>query len=626
MDTRLLKHYEAELAYLREMGAEFAAAYPKIAARLGMDGIEVLDPYVERLLEGAAFLTARVQLELELQYPAFTSQLLEIVYPHYLAPTPSMMVAELQPDMENSALAEGFEVPRHTELRSSVIEGAQKACRFRTAQDVTLWPVEIAEAEYIDGRGALVAAGVVRDAPGRAAIRLRLRRAAGLPLEPLPLDTLTLFLGGEAASGAALLELLGAETTAVVTRSTDRRDDWVVPVPGGVVPRGLERDEALLPLPRASFDGYRLLQEYFAMPERFHFVDLRGLQGGIARAKGSEIDIYIILRDGRPELAPSITAEAFKLHCVPAVNLFERRCDRVPVGPETTRHHVVVDRTAPMDYEVHSVLSVVGISKHSSEERVFRPFYSSDAFTAAGSGEEDAYFVIQRKLRERSERERLRGPRTGYLGSETYLSLVDAAQAPHAADLAQLAVRALVTNRDLPILMSLGADDLFHLPSGGPVTRIRTPVSPTRPRPTLAQGEAAWRLVSHLSLNYLSIADDEGGAAAAAALRELIGLYAPPEDRALAKQLDGITAVETRPVVRRMSDGVMSTAVRGLQITVTFDESLYEGSSVYRLGAVLESFFRKYVTLNSFTETVIASQQRGEIARWAPRAGKRRII
>ncbi|MFW5678386.1 MAG: type VI secretion system baseplate subunit TssF, partial [Rhodosalinus sp.] len=200
MDTRLLKHYEAELAYLREMGAEFAAAYPKIAARLGMDGIEVLDPYVERLLEGSAFLTARVQLELELQYPAFTSHLLEIVYPHYLAPTPSMMVAELQPDMENPALAEGFRVPRHTELRSSVIEGAQKACRFRTAQDLTLWPLEIAEAEYIDGRGALVAAGVVRDAPGRAAIRLRLRRVAGLPLEPLPLDNLTLFLGGEAVS------------------------------------------------------------------------------------------------------------------------------------------------------------------------------------------------------------------------------------------------------------------------------------------------------------------------------------------------------------------------------------------------------------------------------------------
>ncbi|WP_372890922.1 type VI secretion system baseplate subunit TssF [Rhodosalinus sp.] len=626
MDTRLLKHYESELAYLREMGAEFAAAYPKIAARLGIDGVEVLDPYVERLLEGVAFLTARVQLELELQHPAFTSQLLEIVYPHYLAPTPSMMVAQLHPDMSNAALADGFTLPRDTELRSSIVNGAQKACRFRTAHEMTLWPVEISEAEYIDGRGALVAAGVAGDAPGRAAIRLRLRHALGQPLEPLPLDALTLFLGGDSAPGAVLLELLGADTTAVVARSTDRRDDWTVPVPGGVFPCGLERDEALLPLPRASFDGYRLLQEYFAMPERFHFVELRGLQGAIARAKGAEIDIYIILRDGRSEIGAGITADAFRLNCVPAVNLFEMRCDRVPVSGAATRHHVVVDRTAPMDFEVHSVLSVDGVSAETSDERGFRPFYSSDTFTAASGGEQDAFFLVHRRLRERSERERLRGPRTGYLGSESYLSLVDSAQAPHASDLAQLAVRARVTNRDLPILMSLGADDLFHLPEGGPVARISTPVSPTRPRPTLAQGEAAWRIIGHLSLNYISIADEEGGAAAAAALRELLGLYAPPGDRAMAKQLEGIQGVETRPIVRRLSDGVMSTAVRGLQITVTFDDALYEGSSVYRLGAVLERFFRKYATLNSFTETVIATQQRGEIARWTPAAGRGRVI
>ncbi len=119
MDTRLLRHYENELAYLREMGAEFAEAFPKIASRLGMDGLEVLDPYVERLLEGTAFLSARVQLELELQYPHFTSHLLELIYPHYLAPTPSMMVAQLHPDMENAVLADGYTVSRGTALRST---------------------------------------------------------------------------------------------------------------------------------------------------------------------------------------------------------------------------------------------------------------------------------------------------------------------------------------------------------------------------------------------------------------------------------------------------------------------------------------------------------------------------
>ena len=176
MDTRLLKHYENELAFMRDMGAEFADAYPKIAARLGMEGVEVLDPYVERLLEGVAFLSARVQLELEMQFPVFTSHLLEIVYPHYLAPTPSMMIAQLVPDTANAGLKLGYELPRHTTLRSRLLDGEQTACEFRTAHAVTMWPIEISEAEYIESRGELIAAGVGANSSARAGVRLRLKR------------------------------------------------------------------------------------------------------------------------------------------------------------------------------------------------------------------------------------------------------------------------------------------------------------------------------------------------------------------------------------------------------------------------------------------------------------------
>ncbi len=624
MDTRLLRHYESELSYMREMGAEFAQSYPKIAARLGMDGVEVLDPYVERLLEGSAFLSARVQLELELQYPSFTSHLLEIVYPHYLAPTPSMMIAQLQPDMENASLADGFVIPRHTMLRSGFVESTQSACVFRTANDLTLWPIEISEAEYIDGRGALVAAGVVDNIDGRAAIRLRIQRHGGEDLAELGLENLTVFLGGQGAKGWQLHQLLCTQTTGVVARSTDRRADWSINLQSEVVPRGFEQDEALLPTPRQSFDGYRLLQEYFAMPERFHFVDICGLNRGLARTVGSEMDIYIILRDGLPDIAPGITAEAFSLNCVPAINLFEKRCDRVQLSGKHSEHHVVADRTAGLDFEVYSIEKVTGISREGEDDIPFSPFYSADDFTAV-SGGFPAYYTQKRKMRQRSERERLKGARTSYLGSETYLDLVDASQAPFDAQMNQLAVRAMVTNRDLPMLLATGVDDLFHLPDGGPVVKIRTPVTPTRPRPTLAQGDAAWRLISHLSLNYLSIANGDKGSGAEA-MRELVGLYIPNGDRAATMQLEGITRVSSRPIVRRMSDEVLSTAVRGLEISIEFDESFFEGTSVYLIGAVLERFFRKYVSINSFTETVIKSQQSGEIARWRPEKGLGRII
>lgn len=624
MDTRLLKHYESELAYLREMGAEFADSYPKIAARLGMDGVEVLDPYVERLLEGSAFLSARVQLELEMQYPAFTSHLLEIIYPHFLAPIPSMMVTQLMPDMENAALADGYVVPRHTKLRSRLVEGAQSACIYRSTTDLTLWPIEISEAEYIDGRGALVAAGVASEREARAAIRLRLGRHGGLPIAELSMDRLNLFLGGKGARGWQLHQLLCTQTTGLVARSTDRRADWTLPLLGTAVPKGFSSEEALLPTPRQSFDGYRLLQEYFAMPERFHFVELNGLSRGLARTVGSEMDVYILLRDGLPSIEAGITPDAFSLHCVPAINLFEKRCDRVQITTQQVEHHVVVDRTSGLDFEVHSLVSVSGISAEGEDDIEFRPFYSSDDFSPAGDGHH-TYYTQKRKMRQRTEKERLKGARTSYIGSESFLALVDSNQAPYDSEMSQLAVRAFVTNRDLPMLLPTGQDDLFHLPDGGPVAKVRTPVNPTRPRPTLAQEDAAWRLISHLSLNYLSIADADAGDGAAA-LRELVGLYAPKGDRATNMQLEGIVSVKSRPIVRRISDGTLSTAVRGLEISIELDESFFEGTSVYLLGAVLERFFRKYVTINSFTETVLRTQQNGEIARWRPETGLGRII
>ncbi|MDG1281179.1 MAG: type VI secretion system baseplate subunit TssF [Pseudorhodobacter sp.] len=625
MDTRILRHYEGELSYLREMGAEFAEAYPKIAARLGMDSAEVADPYVERLLEGVAFLSARVQLELELQFPTFTRHLLEIVYPHYLCPTPSMLVAAFEPDQANAAMKDGFVLKRGTALRSALGEGDQTACVFRTSQDVTLWPVDIVEAEYLDGRGQLVAAGITRDVDARAGIRLRLRRRGVDPISELSLDKLNLFLNNSSGRHWELHELLCTQVTGVAGRSTDRRADWVLDLPRArIEARGYDPEEALLPTPKRSFDGYRLLQEYFAMPERYHFVDLVGINAAIKKAKGNEVDIYILLRDGMPELAAAITPEAFTLHASPAINLFEKRCDRVLVSNSQVEHHVVPDRTAPMDFEVFALQNVVGISERGEADVQFRPFYSADDFTAAGDTH-PTYYTQFRRMRQRNEKERLRGVRTSYLGSEVYLTLVDPKQAPYDAELGQLSVQAMCSNRDLPLLLPTGGKDLFHLPDGGPVAAISTPVPPTRPRPSLGQGETAWRLISHLSLNYLSIADTANGGGIEA-LRELVGVYAPSGDKTIEKQIEGMVSIESRPIVRRMSDGVLSTAVRGLELKLGFDDSFFEGTSVYLLGSVLERFFRRYVTINSFTETVLHTQQRGEIARWKPETGLARII
>ena len=625
MDTRILKHYEQELLYIREMGAEFAATYPKIAARLGMEDLEVTDPYVERLLEGFAFLAARVQLELELQYPVFTSNLLEIVYPHYLCPTPSMMIAELEPNPSLAGSPEGVVFERYTTLRASLEEGSGTPVIFRTSHDLHIWPIDVVEAEYIEGRGALLSIGIGQNVSARAAIRLRLRRFNEEPLNEIAAKSLTFFIKGSEGVNWNLHELLCTQVTGIAARSTNRRSDWTLALPEGrTEARGLEPEESLLPPPRQAFDGYRLLQEYFAMPERFHFVELHGLEPAFAKAEGDEVDIFLLLREGMPSIAKHILPDAFSLNCVPAINLFPKRCDRILLNEKSTEHHVVAERTAPLDFEIHQLTSVAGISGEGKDDTDFRPFYSETDFTAAGEIH-PTYYTQHRRMRARSERERLKGVRTSYLGSELYLKLVDRNQAPYASDVEQLAVQATCSNRDLPLLLAKGADNVFQLPDGGPIKTVRTPVRPTRPQSSLAQGDTAWRLISHLSLNYLSIAEtDKGGGPAA--LRELLGLYTPLGDRALEQQLEGIVGVESRSIARRMSDEVLSTAVRGIEVAITFDESFYEGSNVYVLASVLERFFRRQVAINSFSETVLLTQQRGEVARWAPRSGLGRLI
>ncbi len=159
MDPKILRYYNRELQHVREMGAEFAREYPKIAGRLGLEGIECADPYVERLLEGFAYLSARVQLKVDAEFPAFTQHLLQIVYPHYLAPTPSMAVVQFQPDLNEAGLAQGYSIARGTMLRSTVGQDDRTPCEYRTAHETHLWPLEIKEAKYF---GSTAGAGIDR--------------------------------------------------------------------------------------------------------------------------------------------------------------------------------------------------------------------------------------------------------------------------------------------------------------------------------------------------------------------------------------------------------------------------------------------------------------------------------
>jgi type VI secretion system protein ImpG len=531
----------------------------------------------------------------------------------------------MNPTLTEGSLAQGFRVPRGTVLRSLLGRGEQTSCEYRTAQEVTLWPLELTGAEYTSYVGDLGDLELPRRA--RAALRLQLRTSAGLKLSDLALDELTLFVRGSDELPGKIYEQIMAHTMASVVRPTVRPAPWRhVVTQDPVVSVGYEDDEALLPYGPRSFQGYRLLQEYFAFPARFLFIKLRGLLPAVRRMGGTELEIVLVGDADDRALDGVVNSQNFGLYCAPAANLFPRRADRIHLSEGSHEYHVVPDRTRPMDYEVHSIGEVTGYGTAAEVKQAFRPFYAWNADT--NEAETQSYYTIKRQPRLLSARQRSRGARSSYVGSETFISLVDPEEAPYRSNLRQLSVETICTNRDLPLHLAVGQGRTdFTLESGAPVESVRCLAGPTPPYASHANSETAWRLVSHLSLNYLSLVDETaGGGSNARALRELLTLYADVSDPSVRKQIDGIRSSSCAGITRALPVPGPTTFGRGLEITLMADEGAFEGAGVFLLGAVLERFFAKYVALNSFTETVLRTVQRGEVMRWRARAGLRHLI
>lgn len=636
MDERLLAIYNTELRHLRETAAEFGRDFPKIAGRLAIDpdAKEACpDPYVERLLEGFAFLAARVHLKLDAEFPRFTQGLLETVCPDYLCPIPSMAIVRFEPEEQEGSLAAGFVLERGTILRSQLAKGDRTACTFKTSQKIRLLPLSISDARYFTRD--LAELNLPRDLPARAAFRIRLKKTVPNPFKEILADPLAIHIRGADELPGQIYEQIFAHKLKLIIQDPSDQKRVLAVLPSGSIRRvGFDPDQAMLPSGKRSFEGYRLLREYFAFPQRFCFFELAGFQDAFAKLKGDEVDLVLVLDEQDKRLDGRVDRSSFDLFCTPVVNLFEKTLDRIPVSNRNSEFHVVPDRNRPLDFEVYQIASVTGHGESPDQERSFHPFYKARDTDL----ETSSFFTVQRSPRLFSDRERLNGRRSSYSGTDVYISIVDADMAPYSPDLRQLGISALCTNRHLPIQMMKGVGRTdFSMDVSAPVSAVRVIQGPTVPRPSLVlagqnpenpqlpSGRFAWRLISHLSLNYLSLLDS-GTETGAEGLREILRLYANPNDRQMLKQIDGVRSVHHEHVVRRVETPGPIAFARGLQITVQFDESAFEGQGVFLLGAVLEQFLAKYVSLNSFTETVITTLQRKEIMRWPAQMGRRQIL
>jgi type VI secretion system protein ImpG len=607
MADDFLSYYNRELIHVRRAAAEFAAQHPKIAGRLRLSADAIEDPHVGRLMEAFAFLTARIRQKLDDDFPELTDALLEILYPHYLAPIPSSCIVQFAPQPD---LAGRYMIPAGVQFETDPVE--DERCRFRTCYPVELWPIAI-EAASLGGR-PLVAPRNPQASDAVAVLRLSLScTTPDASFDTLAPERLRFFLRGQPQQVYPLYELILNDTISIALADGVSDTSPVICGPESLRMVGLERDEGLLPYPEQSALGYRLLTEYFAFPEKFLFFDVAPPQGVRAAGKSRRLDVFFYLRRSMAALERGVSAENFALGCTPAVNLFSQRAEPITLDHTETEYRVVADARRPRAVEVYRVERVTATNAQ-GEERVFTPFYSIDH--TDDDGDARAYWLARRR------------PAIGdNPGSEVYLSLVDLGFDPAQSSGWVLSTDTLCFNRNLPERLPFGGGHpRLTFVDGLPVVQsIHCLVAPTPTlRPTQGEG-GRWRLVSHLALNHLSLGGP--GEDGAEALREILSLYDFRDSSETRAVIQGITGLSYRPGLARAPGQRVGAFCRGIDLSIEFDEARFSGAGLYLLATVLERFFGLYCSINSFTRlTATVKGRHGTMRKWPPRAGEKTLL
>lgn len=630
MRDELLGYYERELVFLRRMGAEFARRYPKIAARLELDEEKIEDPHVERIIEAFAFLTGRIGLKLDDELPEITEAFFNVLYPHYLAPIPSMAIAQFSYGAPNDKLTAVQKMEKGSRLNSRPIDGSP--CRFRTAYDVDLMPLEIESASLEssapkDGRGKFADSHIKISMRCFGNANLHEMKVGGTGQAP---ESLRFYLDGDPQLVFPLYEIifnhastvefrakeqpLGNRSLKTLTNIQLKLPDPVIITASDVIKQvGFDDDQSLLPYTKRSFMGYRLLSEYFAFPYKFLFFDLFGLDRAIEKKFGSHFEILIHLKDITPPVAP-ISNETFRMGCTPIVNLFSKLADPIYLSQQKYEYQVIPDVHRQGSTEIYSVDEVITSDPQSNTTRDFAPFYSMRH--AYGEQMEKSFWYTVRRASQRPDDD----------GTEIYMSLVDIDFDPLIPAVEVLNVKTTCTNRDLPAKLPFGGKEGdFEVEGTALLSRVRCLTKPTETIRPPQRRSAHWRLISHLNLNYLSIVNSENGSAEA--LQEILHLYNFDDSNVSRKQILGITGIQSQKVVRQIGGHIGAGFVRGLETTLTFDEEQYVGSGMYLFACVIERFLALYASLNSFNQMVIKTEQREDIVkRFPPRAGEQDLM
>jgi len=606
----LLQYYERELTYLRRTGADFAEKYSGVASRLQLEATRCEDPHVERLLEGFAFLAARIHLKLNDDFPEISEALLGMLYPQYVRPIPSTAIVEVHLDPEKGKLTGGYDIPRGQLIRSRPSGGVR--CQFRTCAPLTLWPVEVVEGGWTAPQAL---SPPVRAADAVDALRVRLRAGPDVLLSSLELDHLRFHISADGGLAETIYELLFNNCVGIILRDPRSPERNVTLPAAAIQPVGFDDDEAALAYERREFQGNRLLQEYFAFPSKFLFFDLE-VGDALARAEfEEELEIIFLIssfeRDERRQaLEVGVSRRTLRLGAVPVINLFTQASEPIRLTQRRYEYPLVADARRREEILVFSVEEVTAMTGQREPVR-FHPFYSFRHGSRALS--DQTFWHAHRRG----------GGWHKEPGSEVYLSFVDLSGRPLYPDHDQVTARVTCYNGDLPSRLPFGSETGdFDVPGGGPIAKVTTVTKPTGATPPPLGHPQLWRLISHLSVNYVSLVD--GGPDA---LKELLRLHNFGGSRAADRQIEGLRGLRSEASYARLETDAGLAFARGHDVTLELDEEEYAGGGAYLFAAVVERFLGASVSLNSFSRLEARSSLRREpLGSWPPRSGRQPLI
>lgn len=610
----LLPYFERELGFLRRNAREFAEAHPKVAGRLLMSGETVEDPHVERMIESFALIASRIHKKLDDDYPQFTEALLDVLYPHYLRPFPSCSIARFEAGPAAAQLTRAVAIERHTALATRPAKGV--ACKFRTAYPVHLAPVAIEALRFSGLSGAPAGFRLPADCGTVLSFDLRLTSPQA-EWSKLGLPQLRVFLDADPALVAVLRDALLLRVAAVaVEPAQSHRWTAVADRPRAV---GYAEDEALIDFDARSHPAYRLLTEFFAFPAKFDFIDLplatwtRSLPPGCRSVR-----VHLLLSGLRADsdearLLEGLTAANLQLGCTPVVNLFKQVADPIRVTHQQASYPVVADSRRAWAYDIYSVDSVQRVQAGPQGEVVqrFEPFYSLRHEQHARDGGRFYHLRRDETVAETSP------------GWEHEITVVDLAFDPATPTTDTLSIELTCSNRDLPSQLAFGlaGGDLFK-EGGSPASSITLLRRPTRTWRFERGGGAQWRLISHLSLNHLSLADQ-----GVEALRETLRLYDLPRSPLNEQLIEAIVAADREAATAWLPGQPFPALIRGLKVRITVDDSRLRGVGPALLAGLLDHFLGLYVHANSFVQTVLVSQRTGrEIVTCPPKSGSVQLL